>query len=207
MRLETLVIILLILSFLFALYIRKTWVAILSAVVLLLYCGYLYYVSNIKENFQFFFRDDDENVAHRPEIYCGDSAALPNTYDVMGTRYRCLQKGVGTGMMLPNERRAEFLARPRPPPDGNRMYCGNAAVLPAGYTRFGLKSQCLKKGVGIGLAMTPAKRAAAQARPRRPPGKRELTELATRFGVTTADKTRNETMEAIADKLERMTML
>uniref|UniRef100_A0A6C0KTY2 Uncharacterized protein n=1 Tax=viral metagenome TaxID=1070528 RepID=A0A6C0KTY2_9ZZZZ len=206
MKIETVIIILLLFTFLLALYLKKFLGAFFIILLLILYCGYLYYASTIKENFQFFFRDDDENVAHRPEIYCGDAAALPTSYDVMGTRYRCLQKGVGTGMMLPNYRRDEFLARPRPPP-GERIYCGNAAALPAGYARFGLKSQCLKKGVGIGLAMTPAKRAAAQARARRPPGKKELMDLAERFGVTTGDKTRNETLEAIADKLERMTML
>lgn len=207
MKIETIIIILLILSFFIALFYKKYLLAVFCLLLLILYCGYIYYTIQIKEGFQFFFRDDDENIIDRPEIYCGDRAALPDDYDVMGTRYRCLQKGVGVGMMLPNSRRDEFLARPRPPTGGGRLYCGNAAVLPAGYTRFGLKSQCLKKGVGIGLAMPLAKRATAQARAKRMPGKKELMDLANRFGVTTGDKTRNETLEAIAEKLERMTLL
>ena len=207
MQIETIIVILLFLSLIISVYFRKFWISAFLVITLICYIGYIYYFESVKERFVFSFLDDDENVAHAPEIYCGDAVALPNDYDVMGTRYRCLQKGVGTGMMMPNSRRDEFLARPRPPPGGERIYCGNAAALPAGYTRFGLKSQCLKKGVGIGLAMPPAKRAAAQARGRRPPGKKELMNLAERFGVTTADKTRNQTMEAIAEKLDRMTLL
>lgn len=202
--LEILLMVFLFFVFIYSIVKGNFYLTFLTLLVCVLYLYFRPYF--FSEKFTLFFRDDDENVAHSPEMYCGDNVALPEDYDVMGTRYRCLQKGVGTGMMLPNSRRDEFLARPRPPTT-ERLYCGNNEALPAGYTRFGRKSECLKKGVGIGLAMPPAKRAVAQARPRRMPGKKELTDLARRFGVTTGDKTRNETLEAIADKLERMTML
>lgn len=32
-----------------------------------------------------------------------------------------------------------------------RLYCGDKAVLPAGYTGFGSRFRCLQKGVGVGL--------------------------------------------------------
>ena len=204
MHIETVILILLSLSLLYALYTQKVWFIVGNVIVLGCFLFYYFFYKKSQENFAFLFLDDDDYVAADPEIYCGDQPALPDSYDEMGTRHRCLRKGVGAGMMMPDYRRAEFLARPRPPPTGPRLYCGNNAVLPPGYTRFGLKSECLKKGVGIGLAMDPARRAVAQARPLRPPGKRELMQMAERLRITTNDKTRVETMDAIAERMAEM---
>lgn len=155
----------------------------------------------IKEEFTFEFLHDAANVAARPEVYCGTDLLLPPEYDVMGNRHQCLRKGVGVGMMLPDAQRTAFLARPYVP-SAQQLYCGNATALPVGYTHFGTRSQCLKKGVGVGLGMNQARRAAAQARPLRPPGKKEIMDLAHRLHITTHDKTRQATLQAIADQFE-----
>jgi hypothetical protein len=60
----------------------------------------------------------------------------------------------------------------------------------------------LKKGIGVGLAMDPARRAVAQARPLRIPGKKEIMSMAQRLRITTHDKTRQQTFQAIADQFE-----
>lgn len=181
--------------------ISKGWVVLALVTWGMVLVTFMYFFYAQKDTYNFLFLDDDDFVNADPEIYCGDNPVLPEGYDTMGTRYRCLKKGIGAGMMLPDERRDEFLARPRPPP-GPRIYCGNEAVLPAGYARFGLKSECLRKGVGTGLAMSTEKREELQARDLRPPGKLEILSLAKRLRITTDDKTRAETVSAIADYME-----
>jgi len=105
-----------------------------------------------KEDFEFHFLDDDDNIRERPEVYCGDNRVIPEEYDVFGTRYRCLKKGIGLGMTLSDHQRTEFIRRATGRPrDG--VYCGNQTALPAGYTRRGRRLECLKKGVGVGLGM------------------------------------------------------
>jgi hypothetical protein len=163
---------------------------------------FLFGWDEVKENFfTFRFLHDAANIAANPEVYCGDDLLLPDEYDVMGSRFQCLRKGIGTGMMLPDAHRVAFLARPRVP-SPVRTYCGNAPVLPPAYTRFGTNSECLKKGIGVGLAMDPARRAVAQARPLRVPGKKEIMSMAQRLRITTHDKTRQQTLQAIADQFE-----
>lgn len=83
-----------------------------------------------------------------PEIYCGNnslSTELQNKQ--LGTRYSCMQKGIGRGLTLPYD---PSYAEPYQAIDQRKIYCGNKDVLPEGYDSFGSICQCLQKGVGIG---------------------------------------------------------
>ena len=84
--------------------------------------------------------------------YCGNNASFPgllNGTHVVGTNHTCLQKGIGVGSHLPYD--ASY-AGPFNPLDQRRIYCGNAAALPAGYDYRGNPTMCLQKGVGLGKA-------------------------------------------------------
>jgi hypothetical protein len=84
------------------------------------------------------------------QIYCGNNSLHPdlvNGIKVLGSRYQCLRKGIGTGLNLPLD---PDYGGPYAPIDNRRIYCGNAVVLPDGYDSMGNLSQCLQKGVGIG---------------------------------------------------------
>ena len=137
-------------------YVKITLLVILSVILIILIIGYnIWRLLQHKtvETFDFRFRDDTENVDERPEIYCGDEATLPPDYDRMGTRGVCLKKGIGLGMSLPDSQRQAFLNKPPKPPKTENLYCGNAEVLPNGYDGFDTLSNCLKRGVGVGLHM------------------------------------------------------
>ena len=154
----------------------------------------------IEEMFK--FTDDARFREHDPVMYCGEQPVPPPDYDVMGTRNKCLRKGVGVGMNMPDDKVAEFLRKPRDRlPPSARLYCGDKQDLPDGYDGFGTKQQCMRKGVGIGMAMPAEKRLEMQARPLRPLGKIELMDLANRLKITTHDKTRQQTRDLIADRL------
>ncbi len=173
-----------------------------TLILFFLFYFFIFGWNEMKENFfTFHFLHDAANIAANPEVYCGDTLPIPDEYDILGNRFQCLRKGIGAGMMLPNAQRTAFLARPRVP-SPVRVYCGNAPALPPAYTRFGTNSECLRKGFGVGLAMDPARRAVAQARPLRPMGKREIMNIAQRLHITTHDKTRSQTLQAISDQIE-----
>jgi hypothetical protein len=82
-------------------------------------------------------------------IYCGNNRRHPNSRN-LGTRYECLQKGIGTGCyVIPidltlNDYDYESI-------DGVRIYCGGNANLPPNYTRFGNSAECFQIGRGIGM--------------------------------------------------------
>jgi hypothetical protein len=83
-------------------------------------------------------------------IYCGNNALHPdlvNGTKILGSRYQCLRKGVGTGLNLPFD---PDYGGPYAPIDNRRIYCGNAVDLPDGYDSMGNLAQCLQRGVGIG---------------------------------------------------------
>ncbi len=85
-----------------------------------------------------------------PEIYCGNNSSdvgLLNGSKVLGTRSRCLRKGVGRGMYLPYD--ANYLGA-YTPIDERNIYCGDDQQLPEGYSSMGNLPQCLVKGIGIG---------------------------------------------------------
>jgi len=84
-------------------------------------------------------------------IYCGNNLVnqqLTNGQSILGTRYRCLQKGIGRGMHSVNAINYEG---PYEPIDERKIYCGNQDVLPDGYDYMGNLPLCLQKGVGVGL--------------------------------------------------------
>jgi hypothetical protein len=84
--------------------------------------------------------------------YCGLSI-LPQTYDRYGTRFECMKKGVGVGMMVMNEK----IQNNQPIPERKikknpkKKYCGTDLMLPDNYTQYGNRYECLKKGVGVGM--------------------------------------------------------
>lgn len=91
------------------------------------------------------------------EIYCGNNhidTDLLNGTKVLGNRYKCMRKGIGTGMNLPHDPK---MAEPYIPIDKTKIYCGLKRRLPNGYDRFGSLAQCLQKGVGIGKKITAEK--------------------------------------------------
>ena len=178
---------------------------------LALFCGIIiilfWWLYPNKQTFEMFkFTDDDDFRVHQPVMYCGyldGAGGIPVEYDIIGTRHKCLRKGVGVGMNMPDPKVAEFLAKPYvAPPHGQKIYCGDREVLPDdSYLRFGTKPECMRKGVGIGMSMPVEKRRAMQARPLQPLGKIELMNLANRLKITTDDKTRQQTRVAIAHQL------
>lgn len=146
----------------------------------------------------FNFRND----TGAPEMmYCGLNTTLPRNYDVMGTRNKCLKKGIGVGMTLPDEQRREFLNRARVD-NGIKNYCGDAITLPLGYSGFGTLKECLQKGVGIGLGMDQRRRKTFQSRPSSPLNKIEIINIARRLGVKNINsKTRGTVLNEIKRNL------
>ena len=93
-------------------------------------------------------------------IYCGNNAAFPGLVagtHRQGTRAECLRIGFGKGYHQPYD--ASYGAAFRPL-DNRKIYCGNAANLPAGYDYLGNAPLCLQKGCGLGKA-----KRAAEGRP------------------------------------------
>jgi hypothetical protein len=84
-------------------------------------------------------------------MYCGNNLAhkkLVNGELQIGTRYKCLKRGIGRGLNMPfdNSYLGEYI-----PIDDTRIYCGNSEQLPNGYDRFGSLDECQSKGIGIGM--------------------------------------------------------
>jgi hypothetical protein len=82
--------------------------------------------------------------------YCGNNRLnreLLNNTKILGTRYKCLQIGIGKGLNLPldNDYLGDY-----DPIDDTKIYCGKKEDLPENYDKFGSLSECLRKGVGIG---------------------------------------------------------
>jgi hypothetical protein len=85
--------------------------------------------------------------------YCGNNLNNPKLVagtHVVGTNYQCLRKGIGVGSHLPYD---SSYAGPYAPVDPRRFYCGNAAIIPAGYFAAGSPSKCLQVGIGVGKVM------------------------------------------------------
>jgi len=53
---------------------------------------------------------------------------------------------------MPSPSRAELKRRSK---NSKKLYCGDQDKLPAGYWNFGTRSQCTRKGVGIGMYVIP----------------------------------------------------
>ena len=83
-------------------------------------------------------------------IYCGNNNLHQPLIDgevELGTRYKCLKKGIGTGLNLPYD---PNYALDYEPIDDTRIYCGDNENLPINYDRFGNLPHCLQKGVALG---------------------------------------------------------
>lgn len=114
-------------------------------------------VQTIKRKFKFKLTVSQSNPKRPPKrvpqnrrtVYCGNNRryhGIVNGTHVVGTRYKCLRRGVGIGMNLDdNEPDTGY-----EPIDTRRVYCGDRNQLPNGYDMFGSLSQCLQKGVGVG---------------------------------------------------------
>jgi hypothetical protein len=90
--------------------------------------------------------------------YCGNNRAnldLVSGKSVLGTRYKCMRKGIGMGLYLPYD--AQF-GNHYEPIDNTKVYCGNSDDLPIGYDRMGNLPNCLQKGVGVGKLQKAKKR-------------------------------------------------
>jgi len=59
--------------------------------------------------------------------------------------------------------KAELNRRSR---DSRKLYCGDQDILPRGYWNFGTRSQCTRKGVGIGMYVVPKQRSAEKTKRR-----------------------------------------
>jgi hypothetical protein len=82
--------------------------------------------------------------------YCGNNRLhrdLLNNTKILGTRYKCLQIGIGKGTNLSFD--PDYLGDYEPI-DNTTIYCGNDNDLPQNYDKFGNISECLRKGIGIG---------------------------------------------------------
>lgn len=83
-------------------------------------------------------------------IYCGNNSLHPSLQDpntTVGTRFKCMKKGIGAGMNMDID--PDYL-QPYAPIDERSIYCGKAEQLPEGYDYMGNLPMCLQRGIGIG---------------------------------------------------------
>jgi hypothetical protein len=85
-------------------------------------------------------------------IYCGSNSLNPQLVanggvKTIGSRHQCLRKGIGQGLHMPLDLGYNS---PYQAIDPRRFYCGDSAVLPAGYTANGTLQQCFNTGIGVG---------------------------------------------------------
>ena len=88
-----------------------------------------------------------------PGIYCGNNRLSPELVSgekVLGSRYKCMKRGIGVGLNLPYD---PDYAGGYEPISEEKFYCGDKDQLPQGYMRFGTLPQCQGKGVGLGKVM------------------------------------------------------
>lgn len=174
-----------------------------SILVVSFLCWCVFFPNNkSKEGFSFAFSDDAAYVAQgKVDTYCGTDLILPDDYDVMGTRNRCLKKGIGVGMGMSQQEINRIIAKPPRTGPRERLYCGDKTVLPAGYDRNGTLHECLMKGVGTGARMPEAKRREFRWKKPKEMSKHEIYKLAHRFKIPT-NQTRRAVLDQIADNLE-----
>jgi hypothetical protein len=85
-------------------------------------------------------------------IYCGSNSLNPQLVanggvKTIGSRHQCLRKGIGQGLHMPLDLGYNS---PYQAIDPRRFYCGDSAILPAGYTANGTLQQCFNTGIGVG---------------------------------------------------------
>ena len=93
--------------------------------------------------------------------FCGKGKNLPNGYKTFGTNYQCLKKGIGTAIVITENKIANGDTSisqivPKQSKKGKK-YCGTRNTVPPGYRKRGDRYSCLKKGYGVGMIMTKEK--------------------------------------------------
>ena len=188
------------------LYLKKMWLIIVPIVVLLLWLAYKYLFSSsekITEDFSFAFTDDAKYVNEgKVDVYCGSDLILPEDYDVMGSRNRCLKKGVGVGMGMSQGERNRIIAKPPKTGPREKLYCGDKTQLPGGYDRFGSLHECLMKGVGVGARMPENKIREWKWKRPKTMSKHEIYGLANRFKIST-NQPRKDVVYQITREINR----
>lgn len=98
-----------------------------------------------------------------PRIYCGNNRYADELRNgaVIGTRYKCMQIGVGKGLNLPAN--PKYLGRYKAITESN-IWCGNSRA-PRGKQN-GTNPQCLQKGFGIGCKLKATRELGGRRRPR-----------------------------------------
>lgn len=76
-------------------------------------------------------------------MYCGENIYRTDK----ASNYECLKKGIYLG------RKEENLELYKSS-NVDKIYCGNDLLLPRGYSRYGKRSECLRKGFGIGKKLS-----------------------------------------------------
>lgn len=89
----------------------------------------------------------------KKSIYCGNNK-LHDKKVKRGTRYECLQKGIGVGLHSDISNWDDKYE----PIDTRKIYCGNESGTPNGYAYTGNAPMCLQKGIGIGKKLQNEKR-------------------------------------------------
>ena len=87
---------------------------------------------------------------YKDNIYCGNNllnSELVSGIKKLGTRYKCMQKGIGYGLYCKNK---EKYNQNYEPIDKRKFYCGNKEILPTEYSDFGNLNQCFYKGFVLG---------------------------------------------------------
>lgn len=77
-------------------------------------------------------------------MYCGENIYRTDKASI----YHCLKKGIYLG------RKEENLEIYKSSSSVDKIYCGNDLLLPQGYIRYGKRSECLRKGFGIGKKLS-----------------------------------------------------
>ena len=166
---------------------------------MIIYCIYRLFFCT-KEAFSFAFTDDERyKTEGKTDIYCGDDLILPEDYDEFGSLNKCLKKGVGIGMGMSDSQISKIIAKQRAQ-QTERTYCGSNTELPATYSRFATRNECLRKGVGIGVRMPVEKRRSFRWKSPKHMSKHEIYELAHRFKIPT-NQTRKQVIEQISNQI------
>ena len=81
-------------------------------------------------------------------IYCGNNAlSEKGKKHKFGTPYECFRKGINIGQ------NTKVPSQKYEPIDKRKIYCGTNKKLPDGYDYMGNSTQCLRKGIGVGISL------------------------------------------------------
>lgn len=86
-----------------------------------------------------------------PKTYCGNNLQHPKLTSgthIQGTNLQCFRQGFFCAF---NQLPKNDYTGAYNPIDARRIYCGGAAVMPAGYQIMGSPKMCVQSGFGAGL--------------------------------------------------------